>query len=297
MVCQNRMTIIIAILLSGIIMSCASGPKDAEVIELVKKECLGPSDFLLEMKIEKKGGARKPERYNIAVYPVTVSYRYIRKGLLYGWVAGTSVPYFEQYYEDTEWHVVTEFLIGKDQFNEWDIVDSRRLEYKEVQKHKRPKTKSMEEYYANRIISSSSDKSLSDSIAEVKRQCKELQANLDELKVYVMTVDSLKKIEMNLMALNFFARELSKNRFLFAHILEEIAKNLPEFTWLSSLNVSQNNVKIIGITASNLLVADFINRLEESPYISNVDLTVLEKKTIEKQELMEFTLIASVGNN
>jgi hypothetical protein len=38
-----------------------------------------------------------------------------------------------------------------------------------------------------------------------------------------------------------------------------------------------------------------MNRLEESDYIHNVDLTVLEKKAVKNQEMMEFTLTASVG--
>ncbi len=128
----------------------------------------------------------------------------------------------------------------------------------------------------------------------LNRNITELKTRLDELKVYVATVDSLKKREKELMALISPIRELNKNRFLIAHILDEVSARIPEFTWLTMLNVSAQDINIKGTTASNLLVADFMNRLEESPYIANVDLTVLEKKTIEKQEMMEFTLTANV---
>ncbi|MGB9720081.1 MAG: PilN domain-containing protein [bacterium] len=128
----------------------------------------------------------------------------------------------------------------------------------------------------------------------LNRNITELRTRLDELKVYVATVDSLKKREKELMALISPIRELNQNRFLIAHILDEVSARIPEFTWLTMLNVSAQNINIKGTTASNLLVADFMNRLEESPYIANVDLTVLEKKTVEKQEMMEFTLTASV---
>ncbi len=152
-VCIKKPKIGGVILLTVILLfSCAGGPKDNEIIELVKKKHLRGDGLLLEIKIEKRGNARKLEGYGITAYPATVSYRYISKGLLYGWIAGTSVPYFEQYYEDIEWHVVTEFLIGKNQFNEWDIIDYRNLVYNEVQKHKRPSRKSMEEFYRERVI-------------------------------------------------------------------------------------------------------------------------------------------------
>ncbi len=122
-----------------------------------------------------------------------------------------------------------------------------------------------------------------------------LNSRLEELKVYKATVDSLEKRERELDALIKPIKELNKNRFFIAHVLDEVAARIPEFTWLKSLNISSSSMQVKGVTASNLLVADFMNRLEESDYIHNVDLTVLEKKAVKNQEMMEFTLTASVG--
>lgn len=122
-----------------------------------------------------------------------------------------------------------------------------------------------------------------------------LNGRLEELKVYKATVDSLEKRERELAALINPIKELNKNRFFIAHVLDEVAMRIPEFTWLKSLNISSSDMQVKGVTASNLLVADFMNRLEESDYIHNVDLTVLEKKAVKNQEMMEFTLTASVG--
>ncbi len=123
----------------------------------------------------------------------------------------------------------------------------------------------------------------------------QLNAKLDELKVYKAAVDSLETRERELAALISPIKQLNKNRFFIAHILDEVSDRVPDFTWLTMLNADSTNLDIKGIAASNLLVADFMNRLEESPYIYNVDLSVLEKKVIEKQEMMEFTLTANVG--
>ncbi len=134
-------------------------------------------------------------------------------------------------------------------------------------------------------------------ISSLNGQIRTLEGKLDELKVYVQTVDSLEKREKQLGDLISPIRELNRNRFFIAHVMDEISSRIPEFTWLSSLDINGTNgtLGLKGTTASNLLVADFMNRLEESPYINNVDLTVLEKKTVEKQEMMEFTLTASIG--
>jgi type IV pilus assembly protein PilN len=123
----------------------------------------------------------------------------------------------------------------------------------------------------------------------------QLNVKLDELKIYKAAVDSLETRERELAALIAPIKQLNKNRFFIAHILDEISDRVPDFTWLTMLNADSTKLDIKGIAASNLLVADFMNRLEESPYIYNVDLSVLEKKIIEKQEMMEFTLTANVG--
>jgi len=129
----------------------------------------------------------------------------------------------------------------------------------------------------------------------LNKEITHLNGRLEELKVYKATVDSLEKRERELDALIKPIKELNENRFFIAHVLDEVAARIPNFTWLKSLNVTSTDMTVKGVTASNLLVADFMNRLEESDYIHNVDLTVLEKKAVEKQEMMEFTLTAKVG--
>jgi type IV pilus assembly protein PilN len=134
-------------------------------------------------------------------------------------------------------------------------------------------------------------------IGNINRNINSLQSKLSELRVYVQTVDSLEKREKQLGDIITPIRDLNRNRFFVAHVMDEVSSRIPEFTWLTSLDINGGGASmgIKGTTASNLLVADFMNRLEDSPYISNVDLTVLEKKTVEKQEMMEFTLTASIG--
>lgn len=134
-------------------------------------------------------------------------------------------------------------------------------------------------------------------MGSLNKNISQLNAKLEELKVYKATVDSLEKRERELGTLIAPIKELNKNRFFIAHVLDEISSRIPEFTWLNKLKVSQTALEMKGVTASNLLVADFMNRLEESPYIHDVDLTVLEKKAVEKNEMMEFTLTANVGHD
>ncbi len=51
---------------------------------------------------------------------------------------------------------------------------------------------------------------------------------------------------------------------------------------------------IEGVTFSNLLVADFMSRLEASPLYGNVDLQVAEKGTIDQRNVVKFKITAGM---
>jgi len=130
-------------------------------------------------------------------------------------------------------------------------------------------------------------------ISNLNREIVSLQNKLDTLRVYVDEVAKIeakeREIEMRIRPI----RELNRDRFFIVHIMDDISTALPQFTWLTSLDLSETSLKLVGQSVSNLLIAEFMENLEKSPYISNVDLEVLEKKEVEKQEVMEFKLTAA----
>ena len=48
-------------------------------------------------------------------------------------------------------------------------------------------------------------------------------------------------------------------------LVDELSRCVPEHLWLTSYEEQGNKVQIEGVTFSNLLVADFMTRLEASP--------------------------------
>lgn len=132
-------------------------------------------------------------------------------------------------------------------------------------------------------------------IGGLNRKITTLGAKLDSLKPYVERVNALEQKEKEMNRYIEPIQLLNQNRFFAVHILDEICSRLPDYTWLTSLNISESSIEIKGATVSNLWVADFMNRLEDSPYISGVELVVLEKQKVENQEVMAFTLTAVAG--
>lgn len=100
---------------------------------------------------------------------------------------------------------------------------------------------------------------------------------------------------------------LDGERFVWPHLMDEISRALPTYTWLSSVaqanpraaaspeaaaggNVAPVSVRIIGITVDVQALTIFMTALEASPFIQNVNLAVSEQAVAEEKQVTEFTL-------
>lgn len=100
---------------------------------------------------------------------------------------------------------------------------------------------------------------------------------------------------------------LDRQRFVWPHILDEVARALPTYTWLRS--VAQSSVattfsadqiaadsvpplalRVIGVTIDIQALTIFMKQLEASPYFSDVNLAVSAVTQVEGKEVNEFTL-------
>lgn len=89
--------------------------------------------------------------------------------------------------------------------------------------------------------------------------------------------------------------ELEKNRSFEVMLLDELNKRVPEHLWLTSYARSDSGtVAVEGVTFSNLIVADFMTRLERSVLFSNVDLTIAERGKIDEMDVVKFSLTSGV---
>jgi Tfp pilus assembly protein PilN len=96
-------------------------------------------------------------------------------------------------------------------------------------------------------------------------------------------------------------------RFTWAHVMDEISRALPTYTWLQS--VAQGNaagtvspeavaagtaprlsVRIIGYTVNIQALTIFMRNLEASPFLENVTLAVSEVASVEGKQVTEFTV-------
>lgn len=76
-------------------------------------------------------------------------------------------------------------------------------------------------------------------------------------------------------------RELDHGRYVWPHILDEVAAAVPEFTWLTRIAEAGAGdalqVEIEGRSANTFALTRFMNRLEASPFLTSVSLAGTEQ--------------------
>ena len=112
-------------------------------------------------------------------------------------------------------------------------------------------------------------------------------------------------------------RAIDADRFIWPHVMDEVSRALPPFTWLKTLAVSAPQVspipayapgdttqpppsatpelpkfRIVGNTVDIQALTRFMKLLEASPFIQNVQLARSEMALVEGKEVTEFSLDA-----
>lgn len=102
-----------------------------------------------------------------------------------------------------------------------------------------------------------------------------------------------KREELNL-RLNLVS-DLNRERTMPVQLLDELSSQVPAHLWLTKMTqTSAASFSVEGVTFSNLVVADLMSRLESTDLYGQVDLSVAERKTIEGERVMGFTLTTQV---
>jgi Tfp pilus assembly protein PilN len=93
---------------------------------------------------------------------------------------------------------------------------------------------------------------------------------------------------------------IDANRYVWSHIMDEISRSLPPYTWLIEVSAlpsestdSAPNFKMIGRTGNNFALTRYLQDLEASPFIRNVKLASTELVRENEKLVYSFNLEAS----
>ncbi len=132
--------------------------------------------------------------------------------------------------------------------------------------------------------------SIESSITKLKQEKKEYAPILAEMK-------QLEKSKKDLENKINIIKKLKDDSAITVHILDEVAKKVDsKRMWLKSLNQSGGRLNLSGVALDNRTVAQFMDALTSSPYISVVNLSNATLTKVSGRNLKSFSLTCSIVN-
>lgn len=138
--------------------------------------------------------------------------------------------------------------------------------------------------YAQKMVAISETK---DEIAQINKENNALRKKIGQVRNFEI---KKKELEQKLGVLE----TLKANKSGPVHLLDDLSSALPEKVWLTKFTEKGGSITLAGMADNENTVADFMERLEASPYYQAVELTVTEQSRIGDVKMQRFTLNCKV---
>ncbi|MGH1537848.1 MAG: PilN domain-containing protein [Gammaproteobacteria bacterium] len=133
----------------------------------------------------------------------------------------------------------------------------------------------------------------------VSHQEKRNQFLTNEIKVLDGRIAEIKKLDSTRQALierMEVIQNLQAARPGVVHLFDELVKTLPEGVHLSSLKQSGGSLQLSGKAESNARVSSYMRKIEDSDWLANPSLGVIETKDTKLSRVSNFSLTAQQIN-
>ncbi len=90
--------------------------------------------------------------------------------------------------------------------------------------------------------------------------------------------------------------KLERGRTQSVKLMDELARCVPDHLWLTGVSQdASNRLQLEGVTYSNLVVSEFMSRLERSAMFADVELAVAERGQVTDKSVVKFQLSCSAN--
>ena len=141
------------------------------------------------------------------------------------------------------------------------------------------------------VVHTSLSNTFEDQIARnayLTEEIKKLDKEIEDIK-------KLKEMTASLLSRKKVVETLQSNRAEAVHLLDELARQLPEGIYLKAIKQAGSRVTINGYTQSQARVSTLMRNLEASPHLENANLVEIKAITTPGSRVNEFTLNVSVA--
>jgi type IV pilus assembly protein PilN len=130
--------------------------------------------------------------------------------------------------------------------------------------------------------------SLNQSIADIDAESRALAPQIEKVQRLAQ-----ERAELDL-RLGIITK-LSKGRTESVRLMDELARCVPDHLWMTQAQQdASGKLSLEGVTYSNLVVSDFMSRLERSGLFAEVELGVAERGTVASKDVVKFQISCRV---
>ena len=131
--------------------------------------------------------------------------------------------------------------------------------------------------------------------AGLERTIEQVDAESRALAPQIARVNQLAQERAELDLRMGIISKLEKGRTQSVRLMDELARCVPDHLWLTGVSQDAgSHLQLEGVTYSNLVVSDFMSRIERSPLFSNVELSVAERGQSGDKNVVKFKISCSV---
>ena len=123
---------------------------------------------------------------------------------------------------------------------------------------------------------------------------KYLQDEITKLDKEIEDIKKLKEMTASLLARKKVVETLQSNRSEVVHLLDELARQLPDGIYLKAIKQQGGKVTINGYTQSQARVSTLMRNLDASPYLENSNLIEIKATPQASARVNEFTLNVNI---
>ncbi len=113
--------------------------------------------------------------------------------------------------------------------------------------------------------------------------------------------DSLTAREREIQERLELVRRLDEGRFVWPHLLDELSRALPEFTWLTAVRVStplpELSVQVDGLAANPLAITRFVRNLQDSEYVEQVRIMGSQQTEVDQVSAHAFKVVVDYADS
>jgi len=131
--------------------------------------------------------------------------------------------------------------------------------------------------------------------AQLQSQIAEVEAQSRALQPQIERVNRLAQERAELDLRLGIISKLQKGRTQSVRLMDELARSVPDHLWLTGATQDAgSSLQLEGVTFSNLVVSDFMSRLERSPMFANVELQFAERTVVSDHDVVKFRITCQV---